>query len=37
MYAEIDISTTIKLDGNCLQRVQEDPNEEDYCYDDEDK
>lgn len=37
MYGDLEPEEVIKLEGNCLQRVKEDPNEEYYCYDDEDK
>ena len=37
MYGDLEPEEVIKLEGNCLQRVKEDPNEEYYCSDDEDK
>lgn len=37
MYGDLAPEEVIKLEGNCLQRFKEDPDEEGYCYDDEDK
>lgn len=37
MYGDLEPEEVIKLEGNCLQRFKEDPDEEYYCYDDEDK
>ena len=34
LYGDVPVSEAVK---SCIKRVEEDPNEEEYCYDDEDK
>ena len=34
LYGDVPVSEAVK---ECIKRVEEDPNEEEYCYDDEDK
>ena len=37
LYGNTTPEEAIKTEGGCLDRVAEDPNEEFFCYDDEDK
>ncbi len=37
LYGDLKPEIAIMQKGGCLDKVAADPNEEDYCYDDEDK
>ena len=37
LYGDLKPEDAIKQKGSCLDKVAADPDEEDYCYDDEDK
>lgn len=37
LYGDLTPKEAILVKGGCKERFENDPNEEDYCYDDEDK